>query len=87
MTGMKYATVEQAQVSITTFFYSQLRAEYLGDIMKVRLNFHHDAEVLEPIKQPVVVGCLSKISTRELPMGMVDLYKDGEQCNVLNYFL
>lgn len=46
--------------------------------MKVRLNFHHDAEILEPIKQPVVVACLSKISQKKLPMGVVDLYRDGD---------
>lgn len=54
-----------------------VKVKFLGDIMKVRLNFHHNAEVLEPIKQPLVVGCLSKISQKKLPMGMVDLYKDG----------
>lgn len=48
-----------------------------GDVMKIRLNFHHDAEVLEPVKPPLLVACLSKISQKKLPMGMVDLYKDG----------
>lgn len=33
-----------------------------GDVMKVRLNFHHDAEVLDLVKQPVLVGCYSKVS-------------------------
>lgn len=45
--------------------------------MKVRLNYHHDAEVLEPIKQPLLVACLSKISQKPLPQGMVELYEDG----------
>lgn len=49
--------------------------------MKVRLNFHHDAEILEPVKQPVVVACLSKISQKQLPMGVVDLYRDGTDDN------
>lgn len=48
-----------------------------GDVLKVRLNFHHDAEILEPVKPPLLVACLTKISPKKLPMGMVDLYKDG----------
>ncbi|XP_060519945.1 cilia- and flagella-associated protein 52 [Cylas formicarius] len=48
-----------------------------GDVLKVRLNFHHDAEILEPTKTPCVVGCFAKITKKKLPRGSVDLYQLG----------
>lgn len=45
--------------------------------MKVRLNFHHDVEVLEPVKEPILVGCFSKISRKKLSPGVVELYEGG----------
>lgn len=48
-----------------------------GDILKVRLNFHHDAELLIPIKPPIMQGCYTKASRKTLPRGKVELYGQG----------
>lgn len=48
-----------------------------GDVLKVRLYFHHDPEIIEPVKQPAVIGCWAKISRKRLPRGCVDLYQLG----------
>ncbi|KAJ8929876.1 hypothetical protein NQ314_017390 [Rhamnusium bicolor] len=48
-----------------------------GDILKVRLNYHHDADVLDPIKQPTIVGCFARLTKKKLPRGSVDLYEAG----------
>ncbi|XP_018568693.1 cilia- and flagella-associated protein 52 [Anoplophora glabripennis] len=48
-----------------------------GDVLKVRLYYHHDAEMLDPVKQPAVVGCLARITKKKLPRGCVDLYRGG----------
>ncbi|XP_019770665.2 cilia- and flagella-associated protein 52 [Dendroctonus ponderosae] len=48
-----------------------------GDILKIRLNFHHDMEILEPVKTPCVVGCFARISKKKLRRGSVDLYQQG----------
>lgn len=48
-----------------------------GDVLKIRLNFHHDVEVLDPVKTPILVGCFSKISQKKLPEGSVELYQEG----------
>lgn len=48
-----------------------------GDVFKIRLNFHHDLEILDPVKRPIMVGCFSKISNKRLPKGTADLYKCG----------
>lgn len=48
-----------------------------GDILKIRLNFHHDAEILMPIKPPIMQGCYTKISKKKLPKGSVALYEQG----------
>lgn len=48
-----------------------------GDILKVRLNFHHDVEILAPVKNPMMVGCLARMCRKALPPGMSDLYGNG----------
>lgn len=48
-----------------------------GDVMKIKLNFHHDAEVLEPVKPPVLLGCFSKMTRAKLERGTVELYHEG----------
>ncbi|KAF7267221.1 hypothetical protein GWI33_019550 [Rhynchophorus ferrugineus] len=48
-----------------------------GDILKIRLNFHHDVEILEPVKTPCVVGCFARITKKKLRRGSVDLYQQG----------
>lgn len=48
-----------------------------GDVLKIRLNFHHDAEIVEPVKPPILVGCFSKITKKKLSPGSVELYQDG----------
>ncbi|XP_044754994.1 cilia- and flagella-associated protein 52 [Coccinella septempunctata] len=50
-----------------------------GDILKVRLNFHHDIEILQPIKTPALVGCYGRISKnpKKLPAGVVEMYGQG----------
>ncbi|XP_050310647.1 cilia- and flagella-associated protein 52 [Anthonomus grandis grandis] len=48
-----------------------------GDVMKVRLNFHHDMEILEPVRTPSVVGCFARITKKKLRRGSVDLYQQG----------
>lgn len=49
-----------------------------GDVLKIRLNFHHDLEVLDPAKKPMMAGCFAKVSRKKLPDGVVDLYSQGE---------
>ncbi|KAJ8919844.1 hypothetical protein NQ315_006373 [Exocentrus adspersus] len=48
-----------------------------GDVIKIRLYYHHDAEILDTVKQPSVVGCLTRITKKKLPRGCVDLYRGG----------
>ncbi|XP_072398730.1 cilia- and flagella-associated protein 52 [Diabrotica undecimpunctata] len=48
-----------------------------GDVLKIRLFFHHDSDVLEPTKQPSVIGCYAKLSKKKLDRGVVDLYQHG----------
>jgi hypothetical protein len=48
-----------------------------GDVLKIRLNYHHDPDVLAPAKHPMTVGCFTRISNKRLPMGRVDLYSMG----------
>ncbi|CAH1119873.1 unnamed protein product [Phaedon cochleariae] len=48
-----------------------------GDILKVRFYFHHDVEILEPVKQPSLVGCWARLTRKKLPRGSVDLYQQG----------
>ncbi|XP_057661479.1 cilia- and flagella-associated protein 52 [Diorhabda carinulata] len=48
-----------------------------GDVLKVRLYFHNDIDILEPTKQPSIIGCFAKISKKKLPRGVVDLYQNG----------
>ncbi|KAJ8985900.1 hypothetical protein NQ317_010657 [Molorchus minor] len=48
-----------------------------GDVLKVRLNYHHDAEVLDPVKTPTVVGSMARLTNKKLPRGTVDLYEAG----------
>ncbi|CAH0546208.1 unnamed protein product [Brassicogethes aeneus] len=48
-----------------------------GDIVKVRLNFHHDPENVAPLRDPKVIGCFARISKKKLPQGSVDLYENG----------
>lgn len=49
-----------------------------GDVLKVRMNFHHDLDYLEPVKTPSLVGCFSKVVRRKLMPGEVELYIGGE---------
>lgn len=46
--------------------------------MKVRLHFHHDPDVLDPVKNPLVIGYWAKLSKKQLERGKVDLYGNGE---------
>ncbi|XP_044270982.1 cilia- and flagella-associated protein 52 [Tribolium madens] len=48
-----------------------------GDVLKIRLNYHHDPDVLIPAKHPMTVGCFTRISKKKLPEGKVDLYSLG----------
>lgn len=48
-----------------------------GDILKIRLNYHHDLEVLVPSKHPMIIGCFTRSSKKKLPLGKVDLYSLG----------
>ncbi|KAG5873676.1 hypothetical protein JTB14_017153 [Gonioctena quinquepunctata] len=48
-----------------------------GDVLKIRLYFHHDIEIIEPVKQPAMVGCWAKLSKKRQPRGSVDLYQLG----------
>lgn len=48
-----------------------------GDVLKIRLNFHHDMEILEPVKAPCLVGCFARITKKKLRRGTVDLYQNG----------
>jgi len=31
-----------------------------GDIVKIKLNFHSDVNILDPVSSPVLVGCFGK---------------------------
>lgn len=57
-----------------------------GDILKIRLNYHHDSEILEPIKPPMMQGCYTKISKKKLPRGHVELYHQGKQMTIIIKF-
>ncbi|CAG9771369.1 unnamed protein product [Ceutorhynchus assimilis] len=48
-----------------------------GDVLKIKLNFHHDLDIVEPVKTPCVVGCFARISKKKLRRGSVDLYQQG----------
>lgn len=48
-----------------------------GDILKIKLNFHHDPDVLDLLKKPVVMGCFARIAQKKLPKGAVSLYENG----------
>lgn len=48
-----------------------------GDVLKIRLYFHHDPEIIEPVKQPALIGCWARLSKKKLPRGCVDLYQLG----------
>lgn len=48
-----------------------------GDVLKIRLNFHHDPDVLEIVKKPLVIGCFARISQKKIPKGTVLLYENG----------
>ncbi|KAL1517593.1 hypothetical protein ABEB36_001334 [Hypothenemus hampei] len=48
-----------------------------GDVLKIRLNFHHDMEILVPVRTPCLTGCFAKISKKKLMRGSVDLYQQG----------
>nr|XP_023016817.1 cilia- and flagella-associated protein 52 [Leptinotarsa decemlineata] len=48
-----------------------------GDVLKIRLFFHHDIEILEPVKQPSLIGCWARLTRKKLPRGSVDLYQLG----------
>ncbi|XP_017778484.1 PREDICTED: cilia- and flagella-associated protein 52 [Nicrophorus vespilloides] len=54
-----------------------------GDMLKLRLNFHHDVEILEPVKRPMMVGCFTKISKKKLQPGTVELYSMGIRSIIL----
>lgn len=54
-----------------------------GDILKVRLNFHPNAEILLPVKPPIMQGCFTKMSSKPLPKGMVALYGQGVRSLIL----
>lgn len=48
-----------------------------GDVLKIKLNFHHDPDILTLNKKPSIVGCFARISNKKLPKGKVDLYENG----------
>ncbi|XP_022914302.2 cilia- and flagella-associated protein 52 [Onthophagus taurus] len=48
-----------------------------GDVLKIRLNFHHDVEVLDPVKRPILMGSFSKHPQKPLPEGCIELYSQG----------
>lgn len=58
-----------------------------GDILKIRLNFHHDVEILEPVKRPTIIGCYTRISRRKLAQGVVDLYVNGNFLVSIAFFV
>ncbi|XP_018331120.1 cilia- and flagella-associated protein 52 [Agrilus planipennis] len=54
-----------------------------GDVLKIRLNFHHDVDILVPVKTPILKGCFTKIAKKTLPRGQVELYGQGVRSIIL----
>ncbi|XP_014217506.1 cilia- and flagella-associated protein 52-like [Copidosoma floridanum] len=50
-----------------------------GDIIKTKLNYYHNMEHMEPVQQPVMIGCYSKISknAKKRRLGIGDPYSGG----------
>lgn len=50
-----------------------------GDIMKIKLNYHHDAEVMDPTSPPVMFGCYALIDNKpRLPQDKIKLFGNGK---------
>ncbi|CAB0032984.1 unnamed protein product [Trichogramma brassicae] len=50
-----------------------------GDVIRAKLNFHHNVEYAEPVQPPVMIGCYSKLSkcAKNRKNGLGDLYAGG----------
>ncbi|XP_043280984.1 cilia- and flagella-associated protein 52 [Venturia canescens] len=50
-----------------------------GDIIKARLNYYHNLDIMEPVQSPIMVGCYSKIpkEPKKLKDGEGQLYSGG----------
>ncbi|XP_023314400.1 cilia- and flagella-associated protein 52-like [Trichogramma pretiosum] len=50
-----------------------------GDVIRAKLNFHHNVEHAEPVQPPVMIGCYSKLSkcAKNRKNGLGDLYAGG----------
>lgn len=51
-----------------------------GDILKIRLNYHHDKEILDPIQRPIMIGCYARLDEKNIkakPHERVKLYSMG----------
>lgn len=36
-----------------------------GDIVKIKLNYDHDVNILDPITNPILLGCLGKYAGKK----------------------
>lgn len=51
-----------------------------GDIMKIKLNYHHNADVLDPVNPPIMGGCYAKINNKaKLPQNKIFLFANGKK--------
>lgn len=48
-----------------------------GDVLKIKMNFYHDPDIVELTKRPIVTGCYARITKKKLPKGAVSLYENG----------
>lgn len=53
-----------------------------GDLFKIRLNYSHDVDILDPVQRPVMIGCYARFNEKGLkPEQKVDLYSMGTFCS------
>ncbi|GLV43741.1 uncharacterized protein CBL_06935 [Carabus blaptoides fortunei] len=48
-----------------------------GDVFKIKLNYHANTAVTDPVCAPIMVGCYGRINEREQTQQKVDLYSMG----------
>lgn len=59
-----------------------------GDILKIRLNYHHDRDILDTVQRPIMVGCYGRLDEKKLvPHEKVKLYGMGKLLILLYYLL
>lgn len=50
-----------------------------GDVLKIRLNYHHDREVLDNVQRPIMIGCYARLDAKKSkPHEMIKLYSMGK---------